>query len=283
MRQPVGRACPQRAESDVFHARGSARRDGLALPLTGSRDECMVLKPRQLPMNRSFGPWPLGRFNAGLRRVRGNSLKAAVRTVFGSMAMCMAQWRRQLPVRRSERAAGEIRGSLSIGLPVTRQTGFDHRGPKMVAVRVQVQPVVGEKLALEIPLFVEHRRKDIDEIHEFIPRCLGLEQRVGAADSIKEMCATDAGFDRNERDARVRQASVNGLDQLPEVRENLTRRAAAREVVFSGIQKHYERLVRENDPIRVGENVGHHRPAKASPHDRKRGEILFQRLPQPDA
>jgi len=153
----------------------------------------------------------------------------------------------------------------------------------MVAVRVQVQPVVGEKLALEIPLFVEHRRKDIDEIHEFIPRCLGLEQRVGAADSIKEMCATDAGFDRNERDARVRQASVNGLDQLPEVRENLTRRAAAREVVFSGIQKHYERLVRENDPIRVGENVEHHRPAKASPHDRKRGEILFQRLPQPDA
>ncbi|MBM3840539.1 MAG: hypothetical protein FJ398_21765 [Verrucomicrobia bacterium] len=37
----VGRACPQRAESDVFHARPAARRDGLALP--SSWAECRVL------------------------------------------------------------------------------------------------------------------------------------------------------------------------------------------------------------------------------------------------
>jgi len=35
MNRTAGRACPQRAESDVFQARGPARRDGLALPLIG--------------------------------------------------------------------------------------------------------------------------------------------------------------------------------------------------------------------------------------------------------
>jgi len=49
-------------------------------------------------MNRSSGPWPLGRFYAGLRRVRGSSLKAAVRTVFGPRAMCMALRPRKLPM-----------------------------------------------------------------------------------------------------------------------------------------------------------------------------------------
>jgi len=35
-RKQVGRACPQRADPDVFQARRAARRDGLALPATGS-------------------------------------------------------------------------------------------------------------------------------------------------------------------------------------------------------------------------------------------------------
>jgi len=42
MNQTVGRACPQRAESDVAEARRAARRDGLALP--GSRGECMATR-----------------------------------------------------------------------------------------------------------------------------------------------------------------------------------------------------------------------------------------------
>jgi len=49
MKRTVGRACPQRAESDVFQARRAARRDGLALP--GSWGESMVIGPRKLPMN----------------------------------------------------------------------------------------------------------------------------------------------------------------------------------------------------------------------------------------
>jgi len=49
MNLTVGRACPQRAESDVFHARRAARRDGLALP--GSWGECMVPRPRELSTN----------------------------------------------------------------------------------------------------------------------------------------------------------------------------------------------------------------------------------------
>ncbi|MBM3836691.1 MAG: hypothetical protein FJ398_01805 [Verrucomicrobia bacterium] len=39
--QTVGRACPQRAESDVFHAPRADRRDRLALPVPG----CRVLQP----------------------------------------------------------------------------------------------------------------------------------------------------------------------------------------------------------------------------------------------
>ncbi|MBM3841602.1 MAG: hypothetical protein FJ398_27390 [Verrucomicrobia bacterium] len=39
MNRWVGRACPQRADLDVFQARGAARRDGLALP--GSWAVCM--------------------------------------------------------------------------------------------------------------------------------------------------------------------------------------------------------------------------------------------------
>jgi len=65
-------------------------------------------------MNRSSGPWPLGRFNAGLRRVRGSSLKAAVRTVFSSRAMCMALEAK----KASHEAAG--RASLSPASRVRR-------------------------------------------------------------------------------------------------------------------------------------------------------------------
>jgi len=53
MNQTVGRACPQRVELDVFHARQAARRDGLALP--GSWGESMVTRPRRLRMNQTVG------------------------------------------------------------------------------------------------------------------------------------------------------------------------------------------------------------------------------------
>jgi len=38
------------------------RRSNAALPSTGSMAECMVIGPRQLPMNCLFGPRPLGAF-----------------------------------------------------------------------------------------------------------------------------------------------------------------------------------------------------------------------------
>jgi len=72
------------------------RRSSASLPSTSSRAMCIALRPWPLPMNRSSGPWPLGRFNAGPRRVRGSSLKAAVRTVFSSRAMCRSFWNRKL-------------------------------------------------------------------------------------------------------------------------------------------------------------------------------------------
>jgi len=53
-----------------------------------------------LPMNPPPGPWPLGRVNARLWRVRESSLKAAVRTVFGSWAVGMVLRPRQLPMNR---------------------------------------------------------------------------------------------------------------------------------------------------------------------------------------
>jgi len=49
MNQTLGRACPQRAESDVFHARRAARRDGLALPSSWAAG--MAPWPWQLPVN----------------------------------------------------------------------------------------------------------------------------------------------------------------------------------------------------------------------------------------
>jgi len=66
------------------------------------RRAVFVGSPRSsvLPLDRSSGPWPLGRFSAGLRRVRGSSLKAAVRTVFSSRAMCMALRPRKLPMKQ---------------------------------------------------------------------------------------------------------------------------------------------------------------------------------------
>jgi len=56
MNLTVGRACPQRAESDVFQARGAARRDGLALP--GSWRVRMLIRPRQLSTSQPT-PSPL--------------------------------------------------------------------------------------------------------------------------------------------------------------------------------------------------------------------------------
>lgn len=48
-----------------------------------SRHEAKVTaRVGKLPRNRFFGPWPLGRFNARLQRVRRSRVKAAVRTVF---------------------------------------------------------------------------------------------------------------------------------------------------------------------------------------------------------
>jgi len=52
MNLTVGRACPQRAESDVFHARRAARRDGLALPDSWSVSRCFG--NRQLRRTRQF-------------------------------------------------------------------------------------------------------------------------------------------------------------------------------------------------------------------------------------
>jgi len=64
--QSVGRACPQRAESDVFHARGSARQDGLALPC--SWGESMVIRPKSLPTNPPFHLSKEGRWLTALQR-----------------------------------------------------------------------------------------------------------------------------------------------------------------------------------------------------------------------
>jgi len=117
MNRTVGRACPQRADPDVLKARRAARRDGLALPAIGSRTKCMAPRPWQLPMNLSSGPWPLGRFSAGLRRVRGSSLKAAVRTISGSWAMCTARRPWELPVNcaRSPLPSPPVGERVSVG------------------------------------------------------------------------------------------------------------------------------------------------------------------------
>jgi len=49
-------------------------------------------------MNPSAGPWPLGRFSARRRRVRGSSLKAAVRLVFGSWFVSRSVRNGELPL-----------------------------------------------------------------------------------------------------------------------------------------------------------------------------------------
>jgi len=100
MNRTVGRACPQRAESDVFHARRAARRDGLALP--GSWAVCMLLKPRMLlracpkiargPAARDFGCGQGGEVRASpTRAVRTEPTQAtdkrpAARRVFAPKA-----------------------------------------------------------------------------------------------------------------------------------------------------------------------------------------------------
>jgi len=64
------------------------QRSSTALPVLGSRAARTVPRPWKLPLNRLSGPWPLGRFDAGLQSGAGSSLKAAVRTVFDSWFPC---------------------------------------------------------------------------------------------------------------------------------------------------------------------------------------------------
>jgi len=84
-----------------------------------------------LPMKRLFGPWPFGRFNARLRRVRGSSLKAAVRMVLVSWAVCAAPWK--LPMKRSP----SPRPSPPVGGEGVRRTGEGDCIPFEVTLRDQ--------------------------------------------------------------------------------------------------------------------------------------------------
>jgi len=108
----IGRACPQRAESDVFHARRAARRDGLALP--GSWAKCRSERNRKLPMVQG------SMFDVGRTPLLG-------REGVGSWDVCVAPSPLQLPMNLMVglrcRAAGlrSTRRSSSSALP---STGF---------------------------------------------------------------------------------------------------------------------------------------------------------------